>query len=151
MRMKILFFLLCLLTVSCKQDKMMVSLNDFTKNYQISSKNYKVICFLPADGCSSCIDPTLNYVQNANEEFLMVLSYYENKESMNGILASKNINRSTVLIDTDHLAIKNFLVTPIAPCFYFLRKGRVIKKVDLTDTYDKTSVLKEVEEYIANK
>ncbi len=151
MKKNLLFLLLCLFTISCNNNEGKDNLRDFTNNYHINSKKYKVICFLPADGCSHCIDPTLDYMQVSGEKFLLVLSYYEKKESVDEVLKTRHINRSKVLIDTDHIAIKNLLMTPIAPCFYFLKRGRVVKKIDLTNTSDKSSVLKEVEEYIADK
>jgi hypothetical protein len=122
-------------------------LDNYIKSFNLNIKNYKVICFVAVDGCGSCIDPSLNYAKAEHENFLLVLTSIH-KKSIDYTIERIHINHNNFIIDHKNLACKNGLSTQIAPCFYFLRNGKVDKKVDLSTIPDKVSILKEVDDYL---
>jgi hypothetical protein len=148
--MKKITILILFLTfaLSCCNVKETKKLDLYLKPYGINIIDYKVICIVPADGCGSCIDPSINYSRSANKNFLLVMSSIY-KKSMDSIIELKQINVSNIVLDSENLAAENGLVSFVSPCFYFLKNGRIIKKVDLNLTYDKTSVFTEVDKFLS--
>ena len=148
--MKRTLFVSIFILFSCSYSRDTVSkkLSSFLQTFSIDIKSYKVICFVPSDGCSSCIDPSIEYSKKADKRFLLVLSSLYTK-SNNYIAKSRQIELSHIVLDNQNIACKNQLVSPTSPCFYFLNNGRIVKMVDLLQTYDKTSVLKEVDQFLS--
>jgi hypothetical protein len=50
--------------------------------------------------------------------------------------------------DGGNKASTNVFVTNIAPCYYFIKDGSIIKKVDLSTIPDKKSIIEEVDKYL---
>ena len=150
--MKKTFFvsLLILIVCSCTMDTESKKLSSFLQTFAVDIKSYKVICFVPADGCRSCIDPSIIYSKKADNRFLLVLSSPYTK-SINFIVESYQIDLANIVSDNQNMAYKSQLISPTAPCFYFLNNGRIVKIVDLLKTDDKTSVLKEVDQFLLSQ
>lgn len=144
----ILFAIILTFTFSCGKVNETKKLNSYLQSFGLDLKNYKVICFVPADGCSSCIEPSLDYSKKAGKDFLLVLSSIYEK-SINYIIEAKKIEKSKIVYDSKNLAASSGLVQIVSPCFYFLKNGHVVKIVDLSNTLDKTSVLKEVDKFMS--
>ncbi len=143
---QLLILLLFILSLGCTNSDPTM-LDNYIKSFNLNIKNYKVICFVAVDGCGSCIDPSLNYAKAEHENFLLVLTSIH-KKSIDYTIERIHINHNNFIIDHKNLACKNGLSTQIAPCFYFLRNGKVDKKVDLSTIPDKVSILKEVDDYL---
>lgn len=145
---RILFFSLLILSVfSCTNKSETKRLSSFLQVYSEDIKNYKVICFIPADGCTSCIYPSIDYSKKTDKDFLLVLSSIF-KKSIKYIKEVKQIEESKSVSDSLNLATSSGLVSLESPCFYFLKNGNIVKIVDLSTTLDKTSVLKEVDKFL---
>lgn len=147
MKNTFLFAIILTFTFSCGKVNETKKLDSYLHSFGVDLKNYKVVCVVPVDGCSSCITPTLDYSKNAGNDFLLVLSSIYQK-SIDYVLEAKNIEKSKIVFDSQNLAASRGLVQIVAPCFYFLKNGHVIKIVDSSTILDKTSVLKEVEQYL---
>jgi hypothetical protein len=148
---KLLFtflILACFYSISCKKDEDTLKIQAFVQSFSLNVENYKVICIVPVDGCASCIDPSLNYAKKNSKGFLLVMSSIY-KKSIDYTIDRIQLNHENFISDYHNLALKSGLSTEIAPCFYFLRKGVLIKKVDLFPLTDKTSILKDVDKYLA--
>ena len=110
-----LFLTFALSSCNVKETK---KLDSFLKPYGINILNYKVICFVPADGCGSCIGPSINYSKTANKNFLLVMSSIY-KKSMDYIVKLEQIDVSNIILDSQNLAAENGLVSIVSPCYYF--------------------------------
>lgn len=146
---KILYFSILILSIfSCTNKNETKSLSTFLQIYSEDIKNYKVICFIPSDGCTSCIYPSVDYSKKAGKDFLLVLSS-RFKKSINYIKEFKQIEESKSISDSLNLAERSGFVSQVSPSFYFLKNGHIVKIVDLSNTLDKTSILKEVEKFLS--
>lgn len=148
MKKTLLVCILILVVNNCTMDPETEKLGSFLTSFAIDIKSFKVICFVPADGCSSCINPSIEYSKKASKDFLMVLSSLY-KKSINYIIEQKKIEEAKIISDSQNLASSIGLVSFVSPCFYFLKNGHVVKKVDLSTTFDKTSVFKDVDKYLS--
>ncbi len=147
MKLNILLFIYITLAISCSKDDETKKLTSFMESFSVNLKSYKVVCFVPADGCFDCIDPTLTYSKKGNNSYLMVLSSLYTK-SIDGIIEFKNIDRSKIVIDDTNLAASLGLVPFTAPSYYFLKKGHIIKSIDATGAADKNSIIEEVDKFL---
>jgi hypothetical protein len=147
---KTLFIIIAFIFIlGCSTDAGTKKLNTFLQTFSVDIKNYKIVCFVPADGCHSCIDPTINYYCKKNDRKFLIILSSSYKKSIDFIIETMKINTSGIITDDKNLAAKNQLVkTSIAPYFYFLEDGHVIKEYDVQTTFDKTSILKEVDKYL---
>jgi len=109
--------------------------------------DYRIICFIPADGCSSCIEPSLNYSLTAGEDYLLVLTSLFSK-SIRNTVETYHLDTGRMLVDEKNKAVSLQLLLPTAPCFYFIEDGIVQKRADLSKTYDKTGILSEVSRFL---
>jgi hypothetical protein len=136
-----------LIFARCENDNEFKKLENYLSTNSKNINNYKVICFVPIDGCGSCIEPSINYAKVANEKLLLVLtSIY--KKSINLSIENYNITRKDLITDVKNKASMNGFVTNIAPCYYFIKDGSIIKKVDLSTIPDKKSIIEEVHRYL---
>jgi hypothetical protein len=136
------------LLLNCKSDSETKKVEFFLQTFNRNIANYKVICFVPVNGCGSCIENTLIFAKRTGSDFLLVLSSLFQK-SIDNAVENDQLNQIEYISDSKSLATKSGLVSEIAPCFYFLKDGKVVKKFDLSTTYDKVSILKDVEKYLA--
>jgi hypothetical protein len=111
-------------------------------------KDYKVICFVPVEGCDNCISPALGYSKKASKDFLLVLCSLYNK-SIDFTIRQNELDRSEIILDSHNLAASSGLVQLTAPCYYFITNGRVVKIEDSSTTFDKISVLNEVDVFLS--
>jgi hypothetical protein len=144
----IYIYILFLFILSCNKDRETDKLESLLHTCKFEIDKYKVICIVPADGCSSCINPSLEYSKIAKKSFLLVLSSLY-KKSIYDIIENLHIDTSKVLLDTHNFAGSTWLVYPTAPSYYFLKKGKVVKKIELSIIDDKTSVLKEADLFMS--
>jgi hypothetical protein len=145
---QLMILLLFFLSFGCKTDKETIKLDNFLKSFNLNIKDYKVICIVPIDGCGSCIDPSLKYAKTDHENFLLVMSSIY-KKSIDYTIEKLDIKNANFISDFHNLAPKSGLTTEIAPYFYFLKDGKVVREVDLSKIPDKKSILKEVEKYLS--
>ncbi len=131
---------------ACNKDQESSKLKDYLKTYNLNINDYKVICFVPVDGCGPCINPSLNYARNARQDYLLVMSSMFRK-SIDNTIERVQISNKNYVSDYNNLAQETGMVTPFAPCYYFLRYGEIIRKYDLTQTNDKTGILSELEQF----
>ena len=150
--MKSSYFYLVILTfmLGCGTDNETKQLSLYLDSFGYNLEDYKVIAFVPADGCANCIRSTLDFAKKANGNFLMVLSSISEKTN-NHIIKVNHVDSSKIIIDSHNLAAKMKLVPLIAPCYYFIENGRIDHSIDLTIISDKNIIIKEVEKFIANK
>lgn len=147
MKLFTVYFLLILFTFNCKNDIKTKDLDYFLHSYGADIKDYRVVCIVPADGCSSCIDPSLDYSLKYKNGFLLVLSSIY-KKSINEILNSKKLDTAKVMLDPKNLSVSMGLVSIVSPCYYFLRDGKIVKIADMIYSTDKVGVLKEVDLFL---
>jgi hypothetical protein len=147
-RKHILILILLVLGFACKsKDDGTKNLSDYLSLYHLKIDNNKVICFVPVDGCGSCIDPTLNHVKEAKESFLMILTSIR-KKSIHYTIERMGLENTFLIKDSSNQAVKRGLTTDLAPTYYFIKNGSIVKKVDLNLLTDKVSILKEVDDYL---
>lgn len=125
-------------------------ISEYLDNYGKSLKDFKVICFVPAEGCESCIQPTLEYSKTAGDDFLLILTSHFNKAIIS-VVEHYHLDLDKVIIDSKNNAVTQQLVLPTAPCYYFVDKSTIIKKADLAKTYDKSGILIEVTKFLEGK
>jgi hypothetical protein len=149
MNKKYILILPVLITVfACNsKDDRSKNLSDYLNFHNLNIKNYNVICFVPVDGCGSCIDPTLNYTKDADKSFLLILTSI-GKKSISYTIERAQLKDVPLILDSTNLAVKNELTTDFAPCYYFIKNGTLVKKVDLNLLHDKSSILKEVDDFL---
>jgi len=124
-------------------------LSSYLHSFGVELNHYKVVAFVPSDGCSACITPTLDYIKNGNDCFLVVISSISEK-TINHIVQSNRIDTLHVIKDSHDLAAEMGFVPIIAPRYYFIKRGRIVKSIDLSEINDKVSILGEVDKYLAN-
>lgn len=143
------FLLLFLIILSCTVNPETKIIAKYLDSYGKELKDYKVICFVPADGCDICIEPSLRYSVTAENEFLLVLisRYWK---SIRSIIEQYHLDLDKILVDEENKVVNLGLLIPTAPCFYFIKDGVVVIRADLSKTYDKEAVLIEVSRFIEN-
>ena len=145
---KCIFLVLTLFWISgCSVNEETKVISGYLEGYGKDISDYGVICFVPADGCSSCIGPSLNYSITAGKDFLLVLTslYYK---SINTTVEAYHLDMDRIIVDEKNKAVSLQLLLPTAPSFYFIEDGVVIKKADLSKTYDKTGILTEADKFL---
>jgi hypothetical protein len=143
-----LYIAISIILSACKQDENETKkLQNYLNSFSEQITDYKVICFVPVDGCESCIDPSLNYSNAADKGLLLVLSSIY-KKTISKTIERIGIKRKSLICDAKDKAYADGFVSEIAPCYYFLKDGCVIKKVDLSTIADKKSILVEVHKYL---
>jgi hypothetical protein len=147
MKNKLMILVLSIIIIGCS-DKETIQLDDFLKSFNLNIKDYKVICFVPVSGCNSCIDPSLNYAKNHHDKFLLVMSSIY-KKTIDYTIERVQMKHNYYVSDFHNFAPKSGLTTEIAPYFYFLKDGKVVRKFDLSTTPDKKGILKDVEKYLS--
>jgi hypothetical protein len=144
----ILVIVLLLIACACEQktDESNV-LTEYLSMYDRNADEYKVVCIVPADGCMSCIDPSLQYAKTGHKKHLLVLTSMF-KKSLTYTSERLQIGHLDHIQDAKNKAIGMGLVSAISPCYYFLENGKIIKKVDLDKSIDKSIILAEVDRYL---
>jgi hypothetical protein len=135
------------LLTACSVNPETKVISEYLEGYGKDISNYRVICFVPADGCNSCIEPSLKYSETAGENFLLVLTSLYSK-SIHNTVEAYHLDIDRILVDAKNKAVSLQLLLPTAPCFYFIEDGRVAKKADLSKTYDKTGILSEADRFL---
>lgn len=142
-----LFFLVQFSCISKGGEKQ--NLHEYLSTFDQNIENYKVICFLPTDGCGSCIEPSLYYANTSDEKMLLVLTSIYRK-SMDYTIEKYKLTKQEIIFDSKNLAVTNGFVTDIAPSYFFLKESKIIKKVDLSNISDKKSIIEEVHKFLKN-
>lgn len=145
---RVIFFTILLSLLSCINSDKNNKLRLFLQNFDTDINRYKVICFIPVDGCYTCINPAIDLSKNPNKGLLIILSSIYQK-SIDEVIEFGKIKTENVT-DNKNLAVNMGLVTNIAPCYYFLKNGKIKRIFDISTTYDKTSIISEVEKYLLN-
>ena len=146
MRNRCLMIMLSLITFIGCTDKETPKLDNYLKSFNVKIYKYKVVCIVPVDGYGRFINPSLEYARNSRMDFLLILSS-KYKKSIDNTIDRVQILNTNYISDPENLAQQNGLVTTFAPCYYFLRLGKVIKKYDLAQTANKSEILNEVERF----
>jgi len=133
--------------LGCSVNEETKIISGYLEGYGKDISNYRLICFVPADGCSSCIEPSLEYSETAGADFLLVLTSLYSK-SIHNTVEAYHLDMDRILVDAGNKAVSLQLLLPTAPCFYFIEDGRVVKKADLSKTYDKTGILTEADRFL---
>lgn len=148
--MKIILHFSLILTIfliSCETHDESKKLENYLISFSLNIKDYKVICFVPVDGCGSCISPSIEYLKNTDKNVLLVLfSIY--KKSIENTIDRYEIFKHEVVIDHRSFAPTLGFSTNNAPNYYFLKKGNIVKKVDLSKQMDKKAVIDEVDKFL---
>lgn len=147
MKTIILFVLSILVISSCKEKKTNQEIQTYLGSFDIEPKAYKVILFVPADGCTKCIYPSIDFYSRSKDSTLLVLSSTFDK-SINLILKTKNLDSSKILCDSKNLAATMNLVDVVSPYIYLLKKGRVRKIFDLSKVNDQSKIFIEVDKHL---
>jgi hypothetical protein len=141
-----IIFLSMILMLSCVKDKETTKLDTYLKSFKLNINDYKVICFVPVDGCGSCINPSLNFARDTRKDYLLILTSMF-KKSIDITIERVQLTNNNYLSDYNNLAQETGLVSPFAPSYYFLRYGEVVKKFDLSQTNNKAGIIDEVEQF----
>jgi len=142
------FLSLCvILLTACSVNPETKVISEYLEGDGKDISKYRVICFVPADGCNSCIEPSFKYSETAGENFLLVLTSLYSK-SIHNTVEAYHLDIDRILVDAKNKAVSLQLLLPTAPCFYFIEDGRVAKKADLSKTYDKTGILSEADRFL---
>lgn len=141
------YLIIAIIGFSCYSNHNTQELSSYLKMFNKDINNYKLICIVPADGCASCIRPTLNFFEQHREECLLVLSSNFSK-SINFILDKVDVDTKNVLMDHKNVARDMNIVFMTSPCIYFVNKGKVIRKIDFTEISDQESVFKDIQKHI---
>jgi hypothetical protein len=145
---KFLFLSLIVASITgCTVNRETKILSAYLDSFGKNINTYKVVCIVPADGCGSCIAPSLEYSKTASGDFLLILTSVFEK-SIKQIIDTYRIDPEGGILDHDNLAVSYQLVIPTAPCYYFIEKGKVVRVADLSKTYDKTGILTEVDKFL---
>ncbi len=148
MKRHLFWILLFSFLIGCSGDSDTKRLSGYLERFGKNIDNYKIVCIVPADGCGSCIAPSLEYSRTAGEDFLLILTSVFEK-SIKQIIDTYRIDPGGVILDHDNLAVSYQLVIPTAPSYYFIEKGKVVRVADLSKTYDKTGILTEVDKFMS--
>jgi hypothetical protein len=122
-------------------------LTEYLNSFERNADEYKVVCFVPVDGCVACIDPSLQYAKTGQKKYLLVLTSMF-KKSLAYTTERLQIGHLGHIQDSKNKAIGMGLVSSFSPCYYFLENGKITKKVDLDKSKDKTQILAEVDRYL---
>jgi hypothetical protein len=141
----LLIMVLFILFIGCG-DKNTIRINNFLKAHNHNIDNYKVICIVPVEGCAYCIDPSLKYAMNVRNDFLLILSARYAK-SFDITTERLKFHYEKSIFDSINLAYDSRLVSEFSPCYYFLRYGKVVKKVDLSKYSNKEEIIGEVGQF----
>jgi hypothetical protein len=134
----------------CVKDPESEKLAIYLNTFNLKSDTYKVICFVPIDGCGTCINPSLNYAKHEKHGFLLIMTSMFRK-SIENTLEKTEINPDLCILDSGNMAVNQGLVSSMAPLFYFLENGAIVKKFDLSKTSNINGVIEEVDEFLKNK
>jgi hypothetical protein len=145
----LLLFFLIIYACMQKKGNESINLQDYLLLFDSKIESYKVICFLPTDGCGSCIEPSLYYANTSDEKMLLVLTSIYRK-SMDYAIEKYKLTKQEIIFDSKNLAVTDGFVTDMAPSYFFLKDGNIIKKVDLSTMSDKKSIIEEVHKFIKN-
>ena len=124
MKSAFLFILISIFSCSCGKVNVTKTLDSYLQSFGVDLKYYKVVCFVPADGCGNCIDPSLDYSKKTSKDFLLVLASTF-KKSIDFIKESKQIEELKIVSDSQNLAASLQLVSVISPCY-------ILKKMDVS-------------------
>lgn len=142
------FFVLFLVSIlSCHSDNNYQKLGDYLIKFEKEINNYKVVAFVPVDGCSSCLISTIEYSKSADDRFLLVLNSISEKTNKFFIKLNK-IDTLKIISDSHNLAGEMGFVPLNAPRYVFINNKRIVKSIDLTDILDKSVVLKDVDMFL---
>jgi hypothetical protein len=112
-------------------------------------RNFKIVCFVPVDGCVSCINPFLDYSKDSEDCYLLVLnSIYE--KSIKHAISIKGLDSNRILSDAKILGIVYGLVDAIYPSVYFIKEGSVISVVNASTVPDKTVLFNEMNRVLSD-
>jgi len=98
--MRFCYFLVIIIfrITGCSVNKETRIISEYLEGYGKEISSYKIICFVPADGCSSCIEPSLNYSLTAGEDYLLVLTSLYSK-SIHNTVETYHLDTGRMLVD----------------------------------------------------
>lgn len=141
------YLIIPILCMGCYSNNNTKELGSYLRIFNKDLNNYKLVCIVPADGCSSCILPTLNFFEQERKSCLLVLSSNFSK-SINFILEHVNVRADELLLDYKNIARDMDIVFITAPSIYFVNHGKVINKIDLSEINDQETVFKDIEKHL---
>jgi hypothetical protein len=143
---KLLILILAIFSFSCTGDIEDIELGGYLKSHQLKMTDYKIICIVPVDGYGKYINPSLNSAKNQRGDFLLVMASGF-KKSIEHTIERLQIQDTGYVCDYNNIARKKGLVGSLAPCYYFLRYGKIVKKVDLSEAGNRKEIAWEVEQF----
>ncbi|GAA5039132.1 hypothetical protein GCM10011506_37930 [Marivirga lumbricoides] len=142
------YIILILLGVSCtsrlpetheKLVEVIGKLND-----DLSLNNFSTIVVLPVQGCSPCIERTINFIENnkMNTEVLFIV-VAKNKREWGHLFSSELFKNSNFLID-DQLLFMDYDFVQLFPVYFSKKNGYFSEKVEINgsnvqDVFEKIS------------
>lgn len=128
--MRIFYYAFVLIfLISCTGNQDIERLNQLLRNYDYNLSNYRVVCIIPTDGCSSCIDKSIGYFKDNNMKILLILSSHQQK-SIERVISDHTVIKKDLIKDKNGLAGYYQLVNPTGPTIYLLKNSRLYKKLD---------------------
>lgn len=147
MKLALKVFLFAFTVCSCSNTDESKRLENYLSEFNRNINEFKVISFVPANGCNSCVMPTLEFSRGENDNYLLVISSIS-KKTINHVIQIYKLNESKIVKDTLDLAAKAGFVPLTAPSYFFLKNGHIEKVLDLSNESDKLSSLTEVKDYL---
>lgn len=124
------------------------TLSFYLHSYGIDIKNYKVISFIPANGCYSCILPAIELAKESNQGYLLVISANSQK-SIDDIIYSANVKEIFILNDPENEAAKLGLVPITTARYYIIQNGQIEEILDINAESDKIKHLAKIRKLIS--
>jgi hypothetical protein len=140
---KLLISILAIFSFSCASDIEDIELEGYLKSHNLKITDYKIICIVPVEGYGKYIDPSLNSAKNQRSDFLLVMAS-DFKKSIEHTIERLQIQDTGYVCDYHNIAREKGLVGSLAPCYYFMRYGKIVKKVDLSEARNRNEIAWEI-------
>lgn len=147
MNKALLWITLANMFIACGKSDDTKRLKSYLSAWGHDIRNFTIICFVPADGCVSCINPFLDYSKDSEDCYLLVLnSIY--KKSISYTIAAKGLDSNRALGDSKNEAIKRGLGDFTYPVVYFIKDGSVARVENTSTVPDKTVLFSEMNRFL---
>lgn len=138
---------LAIMFIACGESDDTKRLKSYLSAWGHDISNFTIVCFVPVDGCVSCINPFLDYSKDSEDCYLLVLnSIYE--KSIRYTIAAKGLDIKRVLGDAKNDAIKHGLGDFTYPVVYFVKDGSVTRVENTSTVPDKAVLFSEMNRFL---
>ena len=147
MKKSLLFISLATIFITCGRTDDTKRLKSYLSTWGYDICKFRIVCFIPVDGCVSCINPFLDYSKNHYDCYLLVLySIYE--KSISHTIAAKGLDSKRVLSDAKNEAIKHGLGDFTYPVVYFIKDGSDTREENTSTVPDKAVLFSEMNRFL---